>query len=133
MHARLLAVIFALAGALFAGAVPAVAAAPVVFQVQDVFVDTDPCTGLEHTVTVTATIYDHLEPNVSRATRSITTSSGYIGRGSGSVLFDGAHFILNDMLTNPDTGQRIRVHVVDRPRMRSTRTSAGSRYAAASE
>ena len=106
------AVFVALAVAGLMSALPAQAGPPVVHYAHDVFVDTNPCTGLLHTVTIDSTIYEPVN-GVSRSTSTITTSSGFSGTSSAEIsVFHEAFSILNDMLYNPGTGQRIRAHVV---------------------
>jgi hypothetical protein len=106
---RFLVGVLALVAAL-ATALPAAADPPTVRHVQDVFVDINPCSGLQHVVTVDVTIYDHGVSSHGRAT--ITTSSGFVGRGEETGVFDNGHFVLNHMLVNPETGQRIRAKLV---------------------
>lgn len=89
--------------------------APVEFPFFDQFVDTDFCSGLEHTITVTGTVRAHYNRNntVLRIERHITTSSGYEGRGGTTTVENGNvnKFTLNDILTHP-SGDRIRAHAV---------------------
>jgi hypothetical protein len=94
-------------------AAPASADAPTELPLHDVFVDVDPCTGLEHTVEVTGTFFRHNHANGStyRAPRTITTSSGYVGPGVEVSVDHERIFTLNDVLANPN-GNRIRAHVV---------------------
>ena len=107
-----IATFLALAAAALMMALPAYADPPVVHYAHDVFVGVNPCTGLEHTVTVDATIYEPVN-GVSRSVSTITTSSGFSGTSAAEIsVFHEAFFILNDMLYNPATGQRIRVHAV---------------------
>ena len=49
---RFLLVLLALAGATLSGALSAAADPPTVRHFEDVFVDVDPCTGLDHTVRI---------------------------------------------------------------------------------
>jgi hypothetical protein len=107
---RLLVLVLALAGSALAAAMTAAADPPTVRHVQDVFVDVNPCTGLEHTVTVDVAIYDHGQSAHGVAT--ITTSSGFVGRGEETSVFDSATFVLNHMLVNSATGERIRAQLV---------------------
>ena len=109
MRIAILALVVAAIG--LATAVPAQADPPVVTYFHDVFTDIDPCTGLEHTVTIDVV---HYEPvfGTSHSTDTITKSSGYVGRGVSVGVFHDAFFIVNDMLYNPATGRRINAHVV---------------------
>ena len=102
--------------ALLAGlmaAAPAAADAPTPFPLHDSFVDVDPCTGLEHTVEVTGTFFRHSHTggNTYHAERTITTSSGYLGRGVEVSVDHERIFVLNDVLARAN-GDRIRAHLV---------------------
>jgi hypothetical protein len=108
---RALVVLVAVAGATLAVALPAAADPPTVRHIQDVFVDINPCTGLEHTVTIDVTAYES-RPGVHHATRVITTSSGFTGRGEEVGVFHDNTFLINDILVNNDTGERIHAHAV---------------------
>jgi hypothetical protein len=111
MKIRLLAVLVVLACAALTAASAATADAPVVRHFQDVFVDINPCTGLEHTVTVDVTTYE-TNPGFSHATDSISTSSGFIGRGEEAGVFHETIFELNHTLVNPETGERIHAQLI---------------------
>jgi hypothetical protein len=85
----------------------------------DVFSDVNPCTGLVHTVTISATfsVHDHEGTEVVTGHSVLSTSSGFSGEGTSSFTSNSqverARFI--DMLTN-DAGDRIQakgVFVVD--------------------
>ncbi len=79
------------------------------------FDDVNPCSGLVHTVTITGTawIQDLDGQLVVREERTVTTSSGFAGRGTDVFVDNGTtqKFTLNDMLTN-QFGARIRAHLV---------------------
>jgi len=101
-----------LAAAALMTALPAYAGPPVVWYAHDEFVGVNPCTGLEETVTVDATIYEPVF-GVSRSTSTISTSSGFSGTSAAEIsVFHNTFAILNDMISNPATGQRIHVHAV---------------------
>jgi lysophospholipase L1-like esterase len=104
--------LLALAVGLIAAA-PAAADEPTEFPLHDVFVDVDPCTGLDHTVEITGTFFrhHHANGNTYHATRTITTSSGYVGHGVEVSVDHERIFALNDVLANPN-GNRIRAKVV---------------------
>jgi hypothetical protein len=102
----------ALAGASFAAALPASADPPAVRHFQDVFVDVNPCTGLDHTVTIDVTAYSTVPNHTSHAMHAITTTSGFIGRGEEVGVFDDNTFLANDILFNPETGQRIHAQLI---------------------
>jgi hypothetical protein len=107
-----IATVLALAAAALMMALPAYADPPVVHYAHEVFVDVNPCTGLEHTVTIDSTIYEPVN-GVSRSVSTITTSSGFSGTSAAEIsVFHEAFSILNDVLYNPATGQRIHAHVV---------------------
>lgn len=85
----------------------------------DVFSDVNPCTGLVHTVTISATfsVHDHEGVEVVTGDSVLSTSSGFSGVGTSSFTSNSqverARFI--DMLTN-DAGDRIQakgVFVID--------------------
>lgn len=87
-------------------------AVPIFFQ----FAGLNPCSGLPHTVTVTGTAWIHELPGgqvVIHLQKTITTSSGFEGRGTSTIVVNGniRKFTLNDMLTHP-SGDRIRAHLV---------------------
>lgn len=85
---------------------------PTVRHVQDTFVDVNPCTGLLHTVTIDVTLY-FVSPVLNRGRHEITTSSGFVGRGvETEVGANDEMFLLNDMLVNPETGQRIHAQFI---------------------
>lgn len=94
-------------------AAPAAADPPTEFPLHDVFVDVDPCTGLDHTVEITGTFFrhQHANGNTYHASRTITTSSGYVGHGVEVSVDHERIFVLNDVLANPN-GNRIRAKVV---------------------
>jgi hypothetical protein len=91
------------------------ASAPTAFPILEVFVDLNPCSGLDHTVTVTGTawIHDHQGRQVIRFDRTISTSSGFQGRGTVTFVSNGniEKISVNDMLTH-ESGARIRPHFV---------------------
>ena len=84
------------------------------FEFVEVFGDVNPCTGEAMTVTFvgTAYVHEHGSRTVVRAQRTITTSDGFVGRGTDSNVENGqvALFRLNDIMTNATTGDRFRAH-----------------------
>jgi hypothetical protein len=100
-----------------AGSSPVIqaASAPTVVPIFIRFDDVNPCTGLVHTITVrgTARIVEQKGVTVVHSQRTITTSSGFTGRGTETDVDNGNifKFTLNDMLTN-QAGDRIRAHLV---------------------
>src|SRR6476646_5520493 len=90
---------------------PAVADSPTFTLHEDVFVDVNPCTGLEHTVTVDNYHWETAD-GVSHSKDVITTSSGFVGEGPEAGVFHDATFMINNILYNAATGERIRAHVV---------------------
>lgn len=94
-------------------AAPAAADPPTAFPLHEVFVDVDPCTGLDHTVEVTGTFFrhSHANGNTYHAPRTITTSSGYVGHGVEVSVDHERIFVINDVLANPN-GNRLRAHLV---------------------
>ena len=94
----------------------AAADAPTQFLETVTFVDVNPCTGLDHTVTFAVTVSEHShgERVVANAKRTITTDpTGFVGRGTNSFVDNGqiAKFTQTDILTNP-AGDRIRARNV---------------------
>jgi len=97
--------------ALLVGAPAANADRPVEEGFVDVFDDVNPCTGLVHTVSITASYSVHSHGGktvVSGGKTTISTSSGFSGTGTISEVDNGqilrAHFF--DRLSN-DAGDRI--------------------------
>jgi hypothetical protein len=95
--------------------VVAAASAPTPVPIFLQFDDVNPCSGTVHTVTITGTawIQDLDGRLVVREDRTVTTSSGFTGRGTDVFVDNGTtqKFTLNDMLTN-ESGARIRAHLV---------------------
>jgi hypothetical protein len=93
----------------------AAASAPTPVPIFVRFEDVNPCSGLVHTVTITGTAWIQNRDGhiVVREERTVTTSSGFAGRGTDVFVDNGTtqKFTLNDMLTN-QSGARIRAHLV---------------------
>jgi hypothetical protein len=93
----------------------AVASPPTQIPFEEVFEDVDPCTGAVHTVTIAGTffVHDHDGRFVVPGERTLSTSSGYSGRGTSSFVDNGRveMFQLTDILAD-DAGNRIRARVV---------------------
>ena len=91
------------------------ASAPVTIPFEFVFEDLNPCSGETHTVIIRGTerVHEHNNNTVAHGERTITTSNGFVGRGTHTVVVTGKMFklTLNDMLTHP-SGARIRAHAV---------------------
>jgi hypothetical protein len=79
--------------------------------IDEEFVDENPCSGLNHTITVTGTAFIHQSSNLIRFQRTVNTSSGFEGGGTATFVARGdlEKFTLNDMLRN-EAGQQIRAH-----------------------
>jgi len=107
-------VLLALAAAALAFSAPALADRPTEVPVLDVFTDINPCTGLEHTITVSGTIFRHFHGDQENHhfAQMITTSSGFVGRGTEVGILHERIFVVNVMLTNDATGERIRGQLV---------------------
>jgi hypothetical protein len=111
---------------------PAAADRPIAaFSDTETFVDVDPCSGLSHEVTIDVTffVHDHAGVTVARGVRTLTTSSGYFGRGTSSFVENGnvELFRFSDLLSD-DSGNRIRaqgVFVLD-PKSGSVRVESFS-------
>ena len=97
-------------------AAPAAADRPTEFPILDVFPDVNPCTGSPMTVTFvgTAFVHEHGSRVVAHAHRTITTSDGFVGRGTDSFVDNGQVIVfrLTDILTNAATGDRFRARGV---------------------
>lgn len=98
---------------------PAAADRPIEVSDTDAFVDVDPCTGQVHEVTIAATffVHEHGHVTVARGVRTLTTTGGYLGRGTSSFVLNGnvEVFRFTDLLAD-GSGNRIRasgVFVVD--------------------
>jgi hypothetical protein len=91
------------------------ASAPTAVPIFEEFVGLNPCSGLDHTVTITGTawIHEHQGRQVIRFDRTISTGSGFQGRGTVTFVSNGniEKISLNDMLTH-ESGARIRAHFV---------------------
>ena len=92
-----------------AGADPATPIGPFV----DTFIDENPCTGLDHTVTISATFFVHSHDGGVVGDRTLSTSSGFFGQGTSSFVENGQieMFRSTDLLTN-ESGDRIRAKVL---------------------
>lgn len=110
---RILAVLVGLLALAFAA--PAAADRPTAFPILDVFQDVNPCTGNVMTVTFvgTASVHFHGSRIVAHAHRTITTSDGFVGRGTDSFVDNGRvlRASLTDIMTNA-SGDRFRAHFV---------------------
>jgi hypothetical protein len=108
------------ASLLFGVAAPASADPPTqIGPVVETFQDVNPCTGLAQTGTLAVTFYVHSQDGriVARGDRTLSTSSGFVGAGTSSYVFNGEieMFRFSDILSN-DAGDRISarsVFVVD--------------------
>jgi hypothetical protein len=93
-------------------AAPAAADRPLEFPILDTFPDVNPCTGNAMVVTFVGTLFvhDHGSREVNIARRTITTSDGFVGRGTDTFVDNGQviMFRLTDILTNAATGDRFR-------------------------
>jgi hypothetical protein len=88
--------------------------APTSFPFQETFVDVNPCTGLDHTVTVTGTlfVYERGVHGLShRLDRTITTSSGFTGHGTEISIDHDRIFVVRDVLAN-DAGEHLLAQLV---------------------
>jgi hypothetical protein len=96
-------------------AAPAGANRPTPFSFEDVFPDTNPCTGNEMTVTIRGSgfVHEHGSRVVGYTKRTITTSDGFIGHGTDSFVDNGVilKFRQTDIMTN-DSGDRFRARGV---------------------
>jgi hypothetical protein len=86
-------------------AVPAAAGPPTVQTYQSVFVETDPCTDLPHTVTYTGTVSSHYHDGrvIIVDQRTITTDpTGFVGGGTIAYQYNGTMITTtrSDLLRN---------------------------------
>jgi hypothetical protein len=90
------------------------ASAPATVPFIFVFDDLNPCSGEIHTVTISGTerIHEHNGQLVIHGERTITTSSGFVGRGTHSFVANGniEKLTLTDILRHPP-GAQIRAHL----------------------
>jgi len=76
---------------------------PSAFPFEETFVDVNPCTGLDHTITVTGTLYVYdrgLHGLHDRLDRTVSTSSGFSGHGTEISVDHERIFVVHDLLTN---------------------------------
>jgi hypothetical protein len=97
---------------LFATTSPAVAGPPVVFgPFVDSFKDVNPCTGDAHTVSISLTFYvhEHDDREVVRGVHTISTSDGFVGKGTETFVANGNVLVnrFTDMLSD-GSGARFR-------------------------
>src|SRR5918994_6189210 len=85
-------------------AAPASADPPTEVKFVDVFPDVNPCTGTIMTVTIASTVYvhEHGFRVFFHGERTITTSDGFVGRGTDTFVDNGQilMFRLTDIVTN---------------------------------
>ncbi len=91
-----------LAAASLAAPSSTIAANPVATPFYEQFIDTNPCTGEDHTITVRGTFYEFERANglSYRIDRLVTTSSGFSGGGTEEGIHDRV-FKVTDLLRNP--------------------------------
>jgi hypothetical protein len=105
-------VLLTLAAVTLAFSAPAFADRPTEVPHFEVFTAVNPCTGLEETVTVSGTFLSHFHGDQENHhfARTVTTSSGFVGRGTEVGILHERIFVINDLLTNDTTGERMSVH-----------------------
>jgi hypothetical protein len=110
---RLLPVLLGLFALAFA--VPAAADPPTPIEFVDVFPDVNPCTGDVMTVTIATTAFVHFHDSriVAHGERTITTSDGFVGRGTDTFVDNGQVIVFRqtDIMTNA-SGDRFRARGV---------------------
>jgi len=91
-------------------AAPAAANAPEQFPIFDQFLDVNPCSGEEMTVTFTGTFYVHEHGSrlVVRGDRTITTSDGFVGHGTDTFVDNGQVMVFrqSDVMMNASSGDK---------------------------
>jgi hypothetical protein len=89
---------------------PAEADPPTVETFEETFDDVNPCTDETHTVTITFTVFQHFhgERFVAHFDTSVSTSTGYSGDGTRTVVETGGLVVARgtDILTN-EAGSQI--------------------------
>ena len=107
--------VFLAASLLIMLAPPGAADPPSELTIQESFDDTNVCTGEPQTVTgeVTFFFHEHDGRVIARGERTITTTTGFSGRGTSSFVMNGQveMFRFTDIVTN-DAGDRIRARGV---------------------
>jgi hypothetical protein len=97
-------------------AAPAAADPPTAIPSEDVFLDVNPCTGDIVTVTLAVTDFVHLHDGrlVVRSERTWTTSDGFAGHGTGSLVDNGQVIRAagTDILRNASVGYVLRARSV---------------------
>jgi hypothetical protein len=83
----------------------AAAGAPTQLPFEETFVDVNPCTGVDHTVSVRGTFYEFEGGSgiSHRLDQTITTTSGFAGRGVEVSIDHDRIFIVHAVLTNGDS------------------------------
>lgn len=94
-------------------AAPALADEPVSFDFSETFTDVNPCTGLEHEVTIdfTVTLHEHQNNTVIQLDGTVTTDDGFEGTGLQTAVLtkNFGTATLNFVVDNPDTGAKFTV------------------------
>lgn len=94
-------------------AAPALADKPITISDSDTFTDVNPCSGLEHEVTIdfSITIHEHRNNLVLQLDSSVVTDDGFEGSGHETFVDNGniATSTLNFVLNNPETGAKFTV------------------------
>jgi hypothetical protein len=110
---RLVAALLSVVALAFAA--PASADPPTEVTFEDVFPDVNPCTGNVMTVTIAVTAYahEHGSREVVHGERTITTSDGFVGRGTETFVDNGQIILFRqtDIMRNA-SGDRFRAHGV---------------------
>jgi hypothetical protein len=91
----------------------AAAEPPAAFPFEETFVGVNPCTGADETITFAGTffVFERGHGISHRLERTITTSSGFTGRGNEISIDHDRIFLVHDILTN-GAGDHIRAQVV---------------------
>jgi hypothetical protein len=92
-------------------AAPAAGNAPETLSFFQRFTGVNACTGQSQTVTVTGTLalHDHDGMTVATVSRNVSTSEGFVGRGTSTLVVNGQvqKLSVRDMLTH-ESGARMR-------------------------
>jgi hypothetical protein len=106
-------VIGVLSVVVLAFAAPAAADPPTAFEFVEVFPDVNPCTGNIMTVTIAVTgfFHEHGSRELAYGERTITTSDGFVGRGTETFVQNGQIVVFRqtDIMRNA-SGDRFRAN-----------------------
>lgn len=94
-------------------AAPALADKPITISDSDTFTDVNPCSGLEHEISIDLiiTIHEHRNNLVVQVDGTVVTDDGFVGSGH-ETFVDNGNIVtgtLNFVVDNPETGAKFTV------------------------